>query len=125
VRGIVPGLRARAAQRGDERRKAIVDGSPRVGAYLEECPDEGDRTVVNGVNEARSDADGQAAVRHGLGIVDGRTQGLQVALAKGGINPAEPLRLGAAFILSRHVYRERSAFIHQDIGVFQPVREPG
>ena len=62
------------------------------------------RAVIDRVDEARSDRVRHATVRHDRGIVDGRAQGVQVALMKSVVDPLELLRLGAAFFFSRHVW---------------------
>ena len=46
---------AGAAQRGDERRKPVIDGRVRIGADLEQRADEGERAVIDRVDEARPD----------------------------------------------------------------------
>jgi len=71
-----------AGQRGDQRRKAVVDGRTRIGAGVEQRPDESHLAVIDRVDETRPDRQRHRTIRDGGGIVDGGAKRRQIAARK-------------------------------------------
>jgi hypothetical protein len=71
-----------ATQRRYQWWESIVNGSVRIGANLEQCADEYERAMVDGIDETRTNRQRHLAVRHERRVADCRAQRLEVATSE-------------------------------------------